>query len=68
MKLRKTTRFDWREVNILEDAQAFERFKEGIPVVFINGRKAFKFHLDESEFLRRVEKLQSMEGQVKHAS
>ena len=68
VRLQKTTRFDWREVNILEDAQAFERFKEEIPVVFINGRKAFKFHLDENEFLRRVEKLQSLERPVEHAS
>jgi glutaredoxin len=67
-RLRKTTRFDWREVNILEDSKALEQFKEEIPVVFINGRKAFKFHLDEKEFVRRVEKLRSLEGQIEHAS
>ncbi|HLY61919.1 MAG TPA: glutaredoxin family protein [Terriglobia bacterium] len=60
--------FDWREVNILEDAQAFDQFKEEIPVVFINGRKAFKFHLDENEFLRRVEKLLSLERPIENAS
>lgn len=60
-RLRKRTPFDWREVNILEDARTFEQFKEEIPVVFINGRKAFKFHLDENEFLRRVEKLLALE-------
>jgi glutaredoxin len=48
--------FEWREVNILEDPAAFEQFKEEIPVVFINGRKAFKYHLDEKEFLRRLER------------
>lgn len=47
-------RFDLREVNILEDQQAFERFKDQIPVVFINGRKAFKYRLDEKEFLKRL--------------
>ncbi len=47
-------RFELREVNILEDKQAFERFQEQIPVVFINGRKAFKYRLDEKEFLRRL--------------
>lgn len=67
-KLRATTRFDWREVNILDDSQAFEQFKEEIPVVFINGRKAFKFRLDEREFLRRVEKLNSQERPTQHAS
>ena len=49
-------RFELREVNILEDKQAFERFREQIPVVFINGRKAFKYRLDEKEFLRRLER------------
>ena len=47
-------RFELREVNILEDKQAFERFQEQIPVVFINGRKAFKYRLDEKKFLRRL--------------
>ena len=47
-------RFDLREVNILEDQQAFERYKDQIPVVFINGRKAFKYRLDEKEFLKRL--------------
>ena len=47
-------RFELRAVNILEDKQAFERFQEPIPVVFINGRKAFKYRLDEKEFLRRL--------------
>ena len=47
-------RFELREVNILEDKQAFERFGEQIPVVLINGRKAFKYRLDEKEFLKRL--------------
>ena len=46
--------FTWREVNILDDPDAFERFKDEIPVVFIDGKKAFKYHLDEREFLRRL--------------
>ena len=39
---------------ILENAVAYEKFKEEIPVVFINGKKAFKYHLDEEEFLKRL--------------
>ncbi len=50
-KLQQAHPFEWREVNILEDPDAFEKFKEEIPVVFINGKKAFKFHLDEKRFL-----------------
>jgi len=44
-----------REVDILEDPEAHERFKEEIPVVFINGKKAFKYRLDEKQFLKKLE-------------
>jgi glutaredoxin len=47
--------FNLREVNILEDAEAHEKFKEEIPVVFINGKKAFKYYLDEKQFLKKLE-------------
>ena len=40
--------FNLREVNILEDPEAHQKFKEEIPVVFINGKKAFKYYLDEN--------------------
>jgi glutaredoxin len=53
-KLQQTYPFEWREVNILEDAEAFAKLKEEVPVVFVNGRKAFKYHLDEQAFLRRL--------------
>jgi glutaredoxin len=53
-KLRASEPFEFREVNILEDSDAFAKFQEEIPVVFINGRKAFKYHLDEKVFLRRL--------------
>jgi len=55
-KLQKRYSFEWREVNILEDPEAFEKFKKEIPVVFINGKKAFKFRLDEKQFLRYLER------------
>lgn len=53
-KLQQTYRFECREVNILEDNEALARFKDEIPVVFINGRKAFKYRLDEKRFLERL--------------
>jgi glutaredoxin len=46
-KLREKYDFAWQEVNILEDTASYEKFKDEIPVIFVNGRKAFKFHLDE---------------------
>jgi glutaredoxin len=50
-RLRQTCSFEWKEVNILDDP-AFAKFKEEIPVVFVNGRQAFMYHLDENKFLR----------------
>jgi len=49
--------FSLREVNILEDPEAKRRFEEEIPVVFINGKKAFKLHFDEKQFLKKLENL-----------
>jgi glutaredoxin len=62
-KLRALQPFALREVNILEDNAAYARFHEEIPVVFINGRKAFKYHLDEREFLRRLNPPRTHGGQ-----
>ncbi len=53
-RLRATHPFELREVNILNDPEANEKFKEEIPVVFIGGMKAFKYHLDERKFIKRL--------------
>jgi len=67
-KLRGVQAFEFREVNILEDRGAYARFHEEIPVVFIDGRKAFKYHLDEKQFLRRL-KTRPAEGEhAEHGS
>jgi glutaredoxin len=39
--------FNLRVANILEDPEAHQKFKEEIPMVFINGKKTFKYYLDE---------------------
>ena len=54
-RLRGVQPFELREVNILEDRAAYAKYHDEIPVVFINGRKAFKYHLDEKAFLRRFQ-------------
>lgn len=48
--------FDLREVNILEDPEAHEKFKNEIPVVLINGKKAFKYLFDEEQFLKKLQR------------
>jgi glutaredoxin len=50
-RLQQAHSFEWREINILDDPAAFARFKEDIPVVFVNGRVAFRYHLDEEKLL-----------------
>jgi glutaredoxin len=54
-KLQQLHKFVWREINIRDDPADFERFQYEIPVVFIDGRKAFKYHLDEGQFVRLLE-------------
>jgi len=44
--------FTWREVDIDADPELRRLYNEEVPVVLINGRKAFKYHMDERDFLR----------------
>jgi glutaredoxin len=46
--------FTWREVDIDEDAELRETYHEEVPVVFVDGRKAFKYHMSERQFLERL--------------
>ena len=50
--------FRLREVDISTRADLLERYAEEIPVVLINGRKAFKYHVDEKQFIRRLRRAQ----------
>ncbi|HLC17861.1 MAG TPA: glutaredoxin family protein [Thermodesulfobacteriota bacterium] len=48
--------FHFKEVDITVNEDLLRRYREDIPTVFINGKKAFKFKVDESEFRKRVRK------------
>lgn len=63
-RLRQAFPFELREVNILEDPENFEKYREEIPVVFVNSKKAFKYKLDEKDFLRRVEMILARERKI----
>jgi glutaredoxin len=54
-KLHKRGGFSWREVDVDSDPGLHRQFTDEVPVVFIDGRKAFKYHMDEREFLRRLQ-------------
>ena len=45
------------EVNIDEDRALQERYGHDIPVIFINGVKAFKHRVDSREFKRKLRRL-----------
>jgi len=51
-RLHQQHEFTLREVNILDDLAAHEAFKNEIPVIFIDGKKAFKYRLEEKKFIR----------------
>jgi glutaredoxin len=53
-KLQRRGGFEWREVDVDADDELRRQFTDEVPVVFIDGRKAFKYHMDEREFLRRL--------------
>jgi len=53
-KLEKRGGFTWQEVDVDSDSETRRLYSDEVPVVFINGRKAFKYHMDEQEFLRKL--------------
>jgi len=54
-KLEKRGGFQWREVDVDSDDELRRCFTDEVPVVFIDGKKAFKYRMDERDFLRRLE-------------
>jgi len=53
-KLSRRGGFTWREIDVDTDAELRRQFNDEVPVVFIDGRKAFKYHMSEQEFLRKL--------------
>ena len=54
---RKEGDFTVEEVNIDEDPKLAELYRYDIPVVLINGVKAFKHRVDSREFRRKLRRL-----------
>jgi glutaredoxin len=54
VQLQPSADFHWREVDIDADPALRRRFNEEVPVVFIDGRKTFKYHLDPTQFLNAL--------------
>ena len=54
VKLEKHASFTWREIDVDSDPEVRRRYTDEVPVVIINGRKAFKYRMNEREFLRKL--------------
>ena len=46
--------FDLEEIDISTQPELEERFGQEIPVLFVNGRKAFKYRVTSGELRRRL--------------
>lgn len=46
--------FQWREVDIDADPELRAKYNDEVPVVFIDGRKAFKYRMEARQFLRAL--------------
>jgi len=54
VKLHRRGGFEWYDVDVDSDPELRRQYNDQVPVVFINGRKAFKYRMDEQEFLRKI--------------
>jgi len=46
--------FQWSEIDIDGDPELQQKYNDEVPVVFIDGRKAFKYRLEPTQFLRTL--------------
>lgn len=46
--------FQWREIDIDADPQLRQKYTDEVPIIFIDGRKAFKYRMDQRQFLRAL--------------
>jgi glutaredoxin len=53
-RVRTDVPFELAEIDIETDPALMERFRTEIPVIFVGGRKAFKYRVDEQELRRRL--------------
>ena len=52
---RRRRAFDYEELDIDADAGLLQLYNEEVPVIAIDGRKAFKYRLTADELLKKLE-------------
>jgi glutaredoxin len=53
-RVRAEVGFDYEEVDIGGDERLEAEYREWLPVVEIDGERAFVYHLDEAAFVRKL--------------
>jgi glutaredoxin len=51
---RSRAKFEYREFDIDLDDELVRRYNDEVPVIEINGTKAFKYKVDMKEFLKKL--------------
>ena len=46
--------FDYEEIDIDSDPELRARYNDEVPVIAIDGRKAFKYRIDPKKFLKKL--------------
>ncbi len=55
-KVRNDIPFQFKEIDIASSEELLRMYNDNVPTVFINGKKAFKYRVDEDEFRKKVRK------------
>lgn len=50
-QLQREADFQWREVDIDTDPELLREYNEEVPVIYVDGRKCFRYRLDARRFL-----------------
>lgn len=54
LKVQQEIPFELQTIDITSDRKLFAEYKEQIPVIFVNNKKAFKFRVHDKELRKRL--------------
>jgi glutaredoxin len=57
LRARRASNFELEEVDIDSDPELKKLYNEEVPVIAINGRKSFKFHVSEQQLVKKLKEL-----------
>ena len=53
-RLRGSAEFQLEVIDIDSNEELRQKYNDEVPVIFINGKKAFKYRVDPTQFLRKL--------------